>query len=94
MGGERGVWNFISYVGQGGESAFPLLQWRSNKVYIYVCVCVSLWNGHLHWWYDRPNTLLIDGSTFVTFDMLLLFRPFSVTDNIKIYFSNDGLREM
>ena len=22
MGGERGVWIFISYVGQGGESAF------------------------------------------------------------------------
>ena len=51
MGGERGVWNFISYVGQGGESAFALLQWRSKVciryiyIYIYkvsVCVCVSL----------------------------------------------------
>jgi hypothetical protein len=53
MGGERGVWNFISYVGQGGESAFALLLWRSKVHIVYVCVCVyiyiyiSLWNGHL-----------------------------------------------
>ena len=37
---------------------------------------------------------LFEGSAFLLFDgLLLFFLPFSVTDNIKNYISNDGLRK-